>query len=144
MLAPDPIAGLRVALGDPYVTHPLTVATILAGLGADDQTLCAAMLHDTVEDTPYTLTALSREFGPDIAVMVAGSMALDSIKWRGGRKVARVITAVGSADTRVVAMKLISRPAKGTSASRLGQDAGQRIFTCSRGPGPRVVRDRSR
>jgi hypothetical protein len=139
MLAPDPIAGLRVALwttrpdadfdllqrayevaarchqgqfrrsGDPYVTHPLTVATILAGLGADDQSLCAAMLHDTVGDTPYTLTALSREFGPDIAEMVAGSMALDSIKWRGGRKVAQVITAVGSADTRVVAMKLTDR-----------------------------------
>ncbi len=137
--AADPLAGLREALrtnrpdadidllgrayevaarchqgqfrrsGDPYVTHPLTVATILAGLGADDQSLCAAMLHDTVEDTPYTLTALSREFGPDIAVMVAGSMALDSIKWRGGRKVAQVITAVGSADTRVVAMKLTDR-----------------------------------
>ena len=76
----------------------MTVATILAGLGADDQTLCAAMLHDTVEDTPYTLTALSREFGPDIAVMVARSMALDGVKWRGGRKVARVITAVGSAE----------------------------------------------
>ena len=45
--------------GDPYVTHPVTVATILAGLGADDQTLCAAILHDTVEDTPYTLSALS-------------------------------------------------------------------------------------
>jgi len=40
--------------GDPYITHPVSVATILAGLGADDQTLCAAMLHDTVEDTPYS------------------------------------------------------------------------------------------
>lgn len=97
MLAPDPIAGLRVALwttrpdadidlfrrayevaarchqgqfrrsGDPYVTHPVSVATILAGLGADDVTLCAAILHDTVQDTPYTLTALSREFGAGIA-----------------------------------------------------------------------------
>ena len=95
--------------GDPYVTHPVSVATILARLGADDVTLCAAILHDTVEDTPYTLTALSREFGRDIAVIVAGSMALDSIKWRGGRKVARVITAVESADTRVVAMKLTDR-----------------------------------
>ena len=46
--------------GDPYVTHPVTVATILARLGADDRTLCAAILHDTVEDTPYTLSALSR------------------------------------------------------------------------------------
>ena len=69
--------------GDPYVTHPVSVATILAGLGADDQTLCAAILHDTVEDTPYTLTALSREFGSGIAAMVAGIMALDSIKYAG-------------------------------------------------------------
>ena len=48
--------------GDPYVTHPLAVATILAGTGADDEMLCAAMLHDTIGDTPYTLAALSREF----------------------------------------------------------------------------------
>jgi hypothetical protein len=95
--------------GDPYVTHPVSVATILAGLGADDRTLCAALLHDTVEDTPYTLTALGREFGQDIAAMVAGTVALDSIKWRGGRQVARVIAAVESADTRVVAVKLTDR-----------------------------------
>jgi hypothetical protein len=95
--------------GDPYVTHPLSVATILAGLGADDQTLCAAILHDTVEDTPYTLTELSREFGQQTAAMVTGSMALDSIRWRGGRQMARVIAAVESADTRVAAMKLADR-----------------------------------
>lgn len=75
--------------GDPYITHPVSVATILAGLGADDQTLCAAILHDTVEDTPFTLAALSREFGSGIAAMVAGIMALDGIRGRSGRKVAR-------------------------------------------------------
>jgi hypothetical protein len=95
--------------GDPYITHPVSVATILAGLGADDRTLCTALLHDTVQDTPYTLAALSREFGQDIAAMVAGTVALDSLKWRGGRQVARVIAAVESADTRVVAVKLTDR-----------------------------------
>ena len=95
--------------GDPYVTHPVSVATILAGLGADDRTLCTALLHDTVQDTPYTLAALSREFGQDIAAMVAGTVALDSLKWRGGRQVARVIAAVESADTQVVAVKLTDR-----------------------------------
>jgi hypothetical protein len=94
--------------GDPYVTHPVSVATILAGLGADDRTLCTALLHDTVQDTPYTLAALSREFGQDIAAMVAGTVALDNLKWRG-RQVARVIAAVESADTRVVAVKLTDR-----------------------------------
>jgi len=95
--------------GDPYITHPVSVATILAGLGADDRTLCTALLHDTVEDTPYTLIELRREFGLDIAAMVTGSMALDSLRWRGGRQVARVIAAVESADTRVAAVKLADR-----------------------------------
>jgi HD domain len=95
--------------GDPYITHPVSVATILAGLGADDRTLCTALLHDTVEDTPYTLTELSREFGLEVAAMVTGSMALDSLRWRGGRQVARVIAAVESADSRVAAMKLADR-----------------------------------
>src|SRR5262249_57226331 len=92
--------------GDPYVTHPVSVATILAGLGADDRTLCTALLHETVVDTPYTLAALGREFGQDIAAMVAGTVALDNLRWRGGRQVARVIAAVESADTTVVVVKL--------------------------------------
>ncbi len=45
--------------GDPYITHPLAVASILAELGADDEMLCAAMLHDTIEDTPSTFATLS-------------------------------------------------------------------------------------
>src|SRR5215813_7829154 len=49
--------------GDPYITHPLAVATILAELGMNHDTLCAALLHDTIEDTPYTLDELRREFG---------------------------------------------------------------------------------
>ena len=95
--------------GDPYVTHPMSVATILAGLGADDQTLCAAILHDTVEDTPYSLTAMRREFGPGTAAMVAGIMALDGSRRRRGNKLARAIAAAQAADTRVVEMKLADR-----------------------------------
>jgi hypothetical protein len=85
------------------------VARILAGLGADDLTLCVAILHDTVEETPYTLTALRRDFGSKAAEMVAGVMALDGIKWRGKRQMERVIAAVGSADARVVAVRLTDR-----------------------------------
>jgi hypothetical protein len=136
---PDPLAGLRETLrttrpdadvdlirhaydvaahchqdqlrksGDPYITHPLTVATILARLGADDQTLCTAILHDTIKDTPYTLTALRHEFGPEIAAMVDGIVALDGIRGIRGRKVARAMAAVESADTRVIATKLADR-----------------------------------
>ncbi|MGV0800542.1 HD domain-containing protein, partial [Mycolicibacterium elephantis] len=53
--------------GDPYITHPLAVANILAELGMDTTTLIAALLHDTVEDTGYTLEALTEEFGTEVA-----------------------------------------------------------------------------
>jgi len=96
--------------GDPYITHPVAVATILAGLGAgDDQTLCAAILHDTVEDTPYTLTELRHDFGRGIAMMVARHMALGSHSGWQEHKVARVMATIGSADARVVAMKIADR-----------------------------------
>ena len=50
--------------GDPFITHPVAVATILAELGMTTQTLVAALLHDTVEDTDYSLAELTEEFGP--------------------------------------------------------------------------------
>src|SRR5690349_3416374 len=67
--------------GDPYITHPLAVATILAELGMNTETICAALLHDTVEDTPYTLTELRGEFGEDIAALVDGVTKLDKVKY---------------------------------------------------------------
>ena len=93
--------------GDPHITHPLAVATILAETGADDQVLCAALLHDTIADTPYTLAALSCEFGAQVAALVAGTAALDQIKSRGRRTVS--LAAVKRADTRVLAIKLADR-----------------------------------
>lgn len=99
--------------GDPYITHPVAVATILAGLGdvdeVDDQTLCAAVLHDTVEDTPYTMAALRREFGAGTAAMVAEITALDRLGRRPGRNPIQVMATIRSADTRVVAVKLADR-----------------------------------
>jgi (p)ppGpp synthase/HD superfamily hydrolase len=94
--------------GDPYITHPLAVATILAELGADDQMLCAALLHDTTGDTPCTVAALSREFGAEVAALVAGTAALDQIKGQG-RKVARGLADARSADSRVLAIKVADR-----------------------------------
>jgi GTP pyrophosphokinase len=64
--------------GDPHITHPVAVAEILAEADEDDQTLCAALLHDVVDDTPCTLAALRQEFGEDIAGLVAAVMALDA------------------------------------------------------------------
>ena len=95
--------------GDPYITHPLAVATILAENGADDAMLCAAMLHDTIEDTPYTLAALSGEFGAGVAALVTGTAALDQVKGRGRRTLAQVMATVTSADSRVLAIKVADR-----------------------------------
>src|SRR3984957_12073391 len=53
--------------GEAYISHPLAVATILAGLGLDDVTISAALLHDAVEDTRYELEEIEAEFGPDVA-----------------------------------------------------------------------------
>jgi hypothetical protein len=95
--------------GDPYITHPVAVMRILAQLDtADDQMLCAAILHDTVEDTPYTMTELRRDFGAGIAKMVAQQMALDRLRY-SQHEITRTLAAIGSADTRVVSLKLADR-----------------------------------
>ena len=67
--------------GDPYITHPLAVATILAELGMNTETICAALLHDTVEDTAYSLNELRSEFGEDVAALVDGVTKLDKVKY---------------------------------------------------------------
>jgi hypothetical protein len=99
--------------GHPYITHPVAVATILAGLEeakeVDDQMLCAAVLHDTVEDTPYTLAALKSDFGAAVATMVTQHTALDRLGGQQGRTVSQIMAAIGSADTRVLAVKMADR-----------------------------------
>jgi GTP pyrophosphokinase len=65
--------------GEPYITHPVAVATILAELGMTPSTLAAALLHDTVEDTPYSLTELRHEFGEEISRLVDGVTKFDKV-----------------------------------------------------------------
>ena len=67
--------------GDPYITHPLAVTTILADIGMTEPTLVAALLHDTVEDTPYTLDQLRADFGDEVALLVDGVTKLDKVKY---------------------------------------------------------------
>ncbi len=67
--------------GDPYITHPLAVATILAELGMTEPTLCAGLLHDTVEDTSYTKEQLTADFGEEIAELVDGVTKLDKVTY---------------------------------------------------------------
>src|SRR5690606_3236487 len=68
--------------GEPYITHPLAVAGILAELRLDAETLCAAILHDTLEDTSLGHAVLSAEFGEAVAELVDGVTKLDKLHFR--------------------------------------------------------------
>ena len=97
--------------GDPYITHPLAVATILAELGMNTETICAALLHDTVEDTPYTLGELRSDFGEDVAALVDGVTKLDKVKYGASAEaetVRKMVVAM-SRDIRVLVIKLADR-----------------------------------
>jgi guanosine-3',5'-bis(diphosphate) 3'-pyrophosphohydrolase len=97
--------------GDPYITHPLAVATILAELGMNTETICAALLHDTVEDTPYTLAELRRKFGEDVAALVDGVTKLERVKYGDSAEaetVRKMVVAM-SRDIRVLVIKLADR-----------------------------------
>ncbi|MFC9972952.1 RelA/SpoT family protein [Spirillospora sp. NPDC127200] len=97
--------------GAPYITHPLAVAMILAGLGMDTTTLVAALLHDTVEDTPYTLDELRADFGEEVAVLVDGVTKLDGGRWgeRAEAETLRKIVLAAADDLRVLVVKLADR-----------------------------------
>ncbi|GAA2817898.1 bifunctional (p)ppGpp synthetase/guanosine-3',5'-bis(diphosphate) 3'-pyrophosphohydrolase [Crossiella cryophila] len=97
--------------GDPYITHPLAVATILAELGMDTITLVAALLHDTVEDTDYSLEALSEEFGTEVAHLVDGVTKLDKVKLGAAAEaetIRKMVIAMAR-DPRVLVIKLADR-----------------------------------
>ena len=97
--------------GDPYITHPLAVATILAELGMNTETICAALLHDTVEDTAYTLVELKSEFGEDVAALVDGVTKLDKVKYgeSAEAETVRKMVVAMSRDIRVLVIKLADR-----------------------------------
>ncbi|HTZ45623.1 MAG TPA: bifunctional (p)ppGpp synthetase/guanosine-3',5'-bis(diphosphate) 3'-pyrophosphohydrolase [Jatrophihabitans sp.] len=97
--------------GDPYITHPLAVATILAELGMDTTTLVAALLHDTVEDTGLTTDEVAAEFGNEVAHLVEGVTKLDKVKYGEAAEaetIRKMIVAM-SRDPRVLVIKLADR-----------------------------------
>ncbi len=104
-------AGQSRKSGDPYITHPLAVATILAELGMNHETLSAALLHDTVEDTDYTLAELRRDFGEDIASLVDGVTKLDKVRYgeAAQAETVRKMVVAMSRDIRVLVIKLADR-----------------------------------
>lgn len=101
------------ASGDPYIMHPLAVATILAHLQIDKTTLIAALLHDVVEDTSYTKEDLTERFGEEVAFLVDGVTKLNQFKYktkedRSLENYRKMILAMAK-DIRVVVIKLGDR-----------------------------------
>ncbi|MFO0746800.1 MAG: bifunctional (p)ppGpp synthetase/guanosine-3',5'-bis(diphosphate) 3'-pyrophosphohydrolase [Myxococcota bacterium] len=99
--------------GDPYVGHPVAVAHIVAEMKLDEGTICAALLHDTVEDTPATNEDLIACFGPDIAHLVDGVTKLSKIRFRSKEEKQaenfRKMLVAMSQDIRVILVKLADR-----------------------------------
>jgi guanosine-3',5'-bis(diphosphate) 3'-pyrophosphohydrolase len=97
--------------GDPYITHPLAVATILAQLGMTTPTLAAALLHDTVEDTGYSLDALREDFGDEVAQLVDGVTKLDRVQYgqSSAAETVRKMVVAMARDIRVLVIKLADR-----------------------------------
>ncbi len=104
-------AGQKRRSGDPYITHPVAVAAILAELGMTPPTLAAALLHDTVEDTNYTLAQLRKDFGEEVAMLVDGVTKLDKVTYGDAAQaetVRKMVVAM-SRDIRVLVIKLADR-----------------------------------
>ncbi len=99
--------------GEAYISHPLAVATILAGLGLDDVTVSAALLHDAVEDTRFGLPEIEAEFGADVAAIVDGVTKLDRVRFdsRQAQQAAtmRKMLVAMAKDPRVLLIKLADR-----------------------------------
>ena len=115
--------------GDPYITHPLAVTTILAELGMDTTTLVAALLHDTVEDTKYTLETLTADFGADVAHLVDGVTKIDKVKFGEAAKaetIRKMVVAMAR-DPRVLVIKLADRLHNMRTLRHLPQEKQERV-----------------
>ncbi|MEV6283559.1 bifunctional (p)ppGpp synthetase/guanosine-3',5'-bis(diphosphate) 3'-pyrophosphohydrolase [Kribbella sp. NPDC051770] len=115
--------------GDAYITHPLAVATILAELGMTAPTLCAALLHDTVEDTDYTIDELTKDFSEEIAMLVDGVTKLDKVKYGESAQaetIRKMVVAMAK-DIRVLVIKLADRLHNMRTLGFLRQEKQERI-----------------
>ena len=99
--------------GEPYIRHPLAVATIVAKLGLDDVTIAASLLHDAVEDTDVALATIETDFGPEVTRIVDGVTKLDRVQYdtreqQQAASVRKMIVAIAR-DLRVLIIKLADR-----------------------------------
>jgi GTP diphosphokinase / guanosine-3',5'-bis(diphosphate) 3'-diphosphatase len=99
--------------GEPYITHPVAAATVLAEQGVDVETLIAAILHDTIEDTALTREDIAAQFGDTVAVLVEGVTKLDKLEFQSRQEAAaesfRKMMLAMARDLRVILIKLADR-----------------------------------
>jgi RelA/SpoT family (p)ppGpp synthetase len=105
--------GQRRRSGEPYITHPVAVADLLADLRLDSQTLIAAILHDVMEDTPTLKEEITTRFGTEVAELVDGVSKLDQIQFKSRREAQaesfRKMLLAMVRDIRVIMVKLADR-----------------------------------
>src|SRR5688572_10897434 len=117
--------------GEPYITHPVAVAQVLAEQGLDVETLIAAILHDTIEDTPLTRDAIASEFGGTVAELVDGVTKLDKLQFQDRQEAAaesfRKMLLAMARDLRVILIKLADRLHNMRTIESMTVDARRRI-----------------
>ena len=117
--------------GDAYIIHPLNVAYILTGLHLDDETICAALLHDVVEDTCATLEEMEAEFGKNIMALIDGVTKLGRIEYMSKEDVQlenyRKMFLAMAKDIRVIMIKLADRLHKMRTLKYMREDKRHRI-----------------
>src|SRR5664280_965573 len=114
--------------GDAFITHPLAVASILAELGMPPPVLAAALLHDTVEDTTYSLPQLRSDFGDEIAMLVDAVTKLDRVTYGESAKaetVRKMVVAMAR-DIRVLVIKLADRLHNARTWKYVGRESAVR------------------
>jgi guanosine-3',5'-bis(diphosphate) 3'-pyrophosphohydrolase len=117
--------------GEPYITHPLAVAGILADMRLDADGLCAAILHDTLEDTPLSHDELAAEFGKDVAELVDGVTKLDKVQFRSRQEANaesfRKMMLAMARDLRVILIKLADRLHNMRTLDAMSDESRRRI-----------------
>ena len=121
-------AGQLRKSGDEYITHPVAVAEILSELGLNAETIIAALLHDTVEDTEYSLAQLRVDFGEKIANLVDGVTKLDKLIYgpTAEAETVRKMVIAMSRDIRVLVIKLADRLHNARTWGYVSQESSER------------------
>ncbi len=131
LVARDAHEGQTRSSGEPYITHPVAVATILAEMHLDYETISAALMHDVIEDTPVTKEQLALQFGPAVAELVSGVSKLDKLKFRDHKEAQaenfRKMVMAMVQDIRVILIKLADRTHNMRTLGALRPDKRRRI-----------------